>query len=114
MRRKVTQHLMGWEQRKRGGWYYTRSRKVGGRVIREYVGGGLWGQLAAEEDVARRAEQLTEADAWRAERERLEAVDADVDDLFETVEALVRVALMSTGYFRYHRGEWRRRTRPVT
>jgi hypothetical protein len=100
---------MGWERRKRGGWYYTRSRKVAGRVVREYVGGGQLGEMAAAEDAARRAERQAQADAWRSERECLETVDAGVDELFDTVEAVVRGALMSAGYFRHHRGEWRKR-----
>jgi len=41
---------MGWEKRARGGPYYTSSRKVGGRVVREYVGGGMLGHLAALQD----------------------------------------------------------------
>ena len=46
-----------WEKRERGGLYYTRSRKVNGRVVREYVGSGALGELAALMD----AQELTVA-----------------------------------------------------
>lgn len=104
---------MAWESRKRGGFYYTRSRKVGGRVVREYVGGGLLGQLAESEDAERQAEREARAEAFRTESARLEAVDAPVDVLDEVAEALVRGALMLAGYQRHHRGEWRRKREKV-
>ena len=43
---------MGWE---RG--YYYRPRKVKGRVIKEYIGPGFVGQLAARLDVFRREDE---------------------------------------------------------
>jgi hypothetical protein len=98
---------MAWERRARGGLYYTRSRKVGGRVVREYVGGGLRGELAAAEDARCRAERKTEASAWHSARTGMETLEAEVVSLDSLVQALVNAALMVSGY-RRHGGEWRR------
>lgn len=38
---------MGWEYRGPYGPYCTRSRRVGGRVVREYIGGGEVGAAIA-------------------------------------------------------------------
>ena len=100
---------MGWEKRKRGGHYYTRSRKINGRVVREYVGGGPLGKLAAEMDALERRRRQEKAEAWRAERERLEALEAPVVKLCEMSEALARAILIVAGYHRHNRGEWRKR-----
>ncbi len=100
---------MGWERRKRGGLYDTRSRKVRGRVVREYVGSGLAGQLAATTDAEQRAERQARAKALRDERTRLETADASEVTLCGVVEALVRETLMLAGYHQHHRGEWRRK-----
>jgi len=72
---------MGWEKRERGGLYYTRSRNVGGRVVREYVGGGILGHIAALHDAQERRRREEEALLWNEERERLEALVAPVEDL---------------------------------
>jgi len=103
---------MGWEKRERGGLYYTRSKKVGGRVIREYVGGGTLGHLTALQDAQERRRQEEEAALWNEERERLEALLAPVEDLCEAAEILYRAALLSAGYRRHQRGEWRRQREP--
>ena len=100
---------MGWEKRERGGLYYTRSRKVNDRVVREYVGTGLLGELAAEMDALERQHREGEAEAWRAERERLEVLEAPVAKLCEITEALAHAALLACGYHRHNRGEWRKR-----
>ena len=100
---------MGWEKRRRGGLYYTRSRKVRGRVVREYVGGGLLGQFAALSDAERRTQLEAQAAAWSAERAYLEAADAALHVLSDTSEAMSRGSLILAGYYRHHRGEWRKR-----
>jgi hypothetical protein len=46
---------MALESRERGGLYYTWSRREGGRVVREYVGGGELGRIVSKGDAMRRA-----------------------------------------------------------
>ena len=103
-----------WERRERGGLYYTRSRKENGRVIREYVGGGVLGELAARMGAEDRRRRQEDAAAWREERERLEELAGLVDELCEDIETIVRCALLAAGFRRHKRGEWRKRREPET
>jgi hypothetical protein len=98
-----------WERRERGGLYYTRSRRVNGQMVREYVGGGLLGQLAARLDAEERRKRQQELAAWKEERERVETLMASVEELCEATEILVRAALLASGYHQHNRGEWRKR-----
>ena len=98
-----------WERRERGGLYYTRSRKEGGRVVREYVGGGVLGEIAALEDEYERRRRQEEAAFWKEERESLEELAAPVEELCEAAEVIARAALIASGYHRHNRGEWRKR-----
>jgi hypothetical protein len=95
---------MGWDR----GRYYTRSRKVNGRVVREYVGGGLLGVLAAADDALAREERARQAEAWLRERAEDAALDGDLNRLEEITDLLAQAALVAGG-FHEHRGEWRKR-----
>ncbi len=105
---------MAWEKRERGGLYYTRSRKVNGQVVREYVGGGVLGEFAARMDAADRQKREEEKAAWREERERLEELAGLVDELCQDVETLAQATLLAAGFRRHNRGEWRRSREPRT
>ncbi len=100
---------MGWETRERGTRYYTRTRRVEGRRVREYVGRGLIGELAAREDATRREAQT----AVRAQRQREREAERQLRELVATVErraaALTTITLAAAGYHRPKRGVWRRR-----
>ena len=96
---------MGWER----GRYYTRSRKVNGRVIREYVGAGLLGELAARMDANERQQREDERAADRTRRAELEALDGPLNDLNDLAEMVARAALVAAGFRQHKRGEWRKR-----
>ncbi len=103
---------MGWESRERGGLYYTRSRKENGRVVREYIGGGMLGELAAQMDAIERERREERATRWKEGQEDLDALEAPVDELTEASDILVRAALLACGYRQHNRGEWRLRREP--
>ena len=99
---------MAWETRKGRGSYYTRSRRVNGRVVREYVGTGEAGELAAHLDAEARAKREAEREALRTEQSRARRVS----DALAGLEALAREAIADTLHaegFHQHKGQWRRK-----
>ena len=90
------------------GPYYTRSRRVDGRVVREYVGRGPLADIIAQADEAEREAHRLQR---RREREQMEQ-DRRLDETFSTysagVDELLRSALEAAGYHQHKRGEWRR------
>lgn len=98
-----------WEKRERGGLYYTRSRKEGDRVVREYVGRGPAGELAARIDAEKRQQYEEERAARKEERERLETIMEPVEELCAAAEVIAHAALLVSGYHQHNRGEWRKR-----
>jgi hypothetical protein len=96
---------MGWDK----GRYYTRSRKVNGRVVREYVGTGRVAELAAQLDALEREKRHLDALALRGEKDELSALDAQLKELSQQADLLARAALLAAGYHQHKRGEWRKR-----
>jgi hypothetical protein len=96
---------VGWDK----GRYYTRSKKINGRVVREYVGVGETAELAAQIDASNRADREAEREARGAEKAELDALDAGVKELNDLADLLARAALLAAGYRQHKRGEWRKR-----
>jgi hypothetical protein len=99
---------MGWERRGNGTYYY-RSRKVRGRVVKEYCGAGLLGELAAREDERRRRERAEARARLHRERDAAAAATAAHEELSRAADALMAAALIAAGYHRHDRGQWRKR-----
>jgi hypothetical protein len=99
---------MSWEARNGRGAYYTRSRRVGGRIVRQYVGRGAVADLLADLDRRERERKQAEA-ARRAARTALDAsLDTQVDEVCRLADLLARGVLLAAG-FHHHHGQWRKR-----
>jgi hypothetical protein len=99
---------MGWETRNGRGRYYTRSRREGGRIVREYVGCGPLADDTARLDAMFRELDQQERHSWEAVQAEQTAITARVAAADEIVEALSWAALVAAGYHA-HRGTWRKR-----
>jgi hypothetical protein len=97
---------VGWDK---GGRYYTRSVKVGGRVVREYIGGGFIGKAAALIDADRRVLRQEQAEARKQVRAELDALDSQVAELCRVADLLADAAMLAAGFRQHNRGEWRRK-----
>lgn len=101
---------MGWEKRKRSGLYYTRSIRRNGRVIRQYIGCGAIGQMAAAQDARRRAERCQRAEAIEVQKRRLEGLEETVEMFCRACDLITKANLLPGGihYDRKNR-VWRTR-----
>ena len=96
---------MGWERRRNQRYYY-RSRRENGRVIREYVGGGERGRLAAEVDAAARATVAAARQVRRELQQPIEELQRQFDEVARLVDLVVTCQLLSAGWKCHHR-QWR-------
>jgi hypothetical protein len=102
-----TKGEMGWEQRSDNRYYY-RKKRIGDRVVSEYIGRGELAELIAELDALDRARRQTEREAWRQERVKVEAIDRRLAEVQEAILTLIRAWLLVAGYHT-HKGQWRKR-----
>lgn len=94
----------------RGGLYYTRSRRVGGRVVREYVGCGEGARLLADLDAAKREARSTARLQREQERSCPLAVQNALIALGKSLKGVLSLCMEAEGYH-MHRGQWRRKRR---
>lgn len=101
---------MAWEAKgKLGKRYYYRCVRINGRPTKRYVGRGLAADMAARQDEQARIARLDKGAAIRADRLRHAHADQALRDLRSILQTLTEAALIGLGYYRHHRGEWRRR-----
>jgi hypothetical protein len=99
---------MGWER----GRYYTRTRKVNGRAVRQYLGRGPEARLAAALDAHRRQEREADRLARQAEGERQRAIDVPLRAFTRVTDLLAGAALVLAGFHQHDRGPWRKVRQP--
>ena len=98
---------MAWEKRGDRFVYYS-ARRVGRRVVKEYLGSGPLAQSAsALVDLERR-----EREARRAQEEVQREADEDLEAQARRLDGVIARLLQSAGLHRPKRGPWRRRRAP--
>ena len=103
------QHKMSWEYRGNSGPYYTRTRSVNGRIVREYFGAGEAGRQAADEDRQRREQREKRRRMHRATVEEIDRLESRGMTLEGLCRSAVETELYNRGYHLWHR-EWRKRS----
>lgn len=98
---------MAWEARGSGRYFY-RKRRVGGRVVSEYVGAGEVAELVALAGQAQQESRRAESALWLSWRSEREADGRAADGALAGLERLAHAALEAAGYHR-HQGQWRKR-----
>ena len=100
---------MSWEKRNGTGAYYTRSRRVNGRLVREYIGQGILGEIAYQQDLILRSESTVVRESLELQKVEHATLLSDIDTFSDFAECIASGFLVVSGFHKHHRGEWRRR-----
>lgn len=100
---------MAWEERGNNLYYY-RKKRVGGRVVSQYIGAGeVAREIARVDELKREKRELLR----KEERDRItqhKELDNDLARCADTLQSTAFVILSAQRYHR-HKGQWRRRRR---
>ena len=98
---------MGWEYRGNRLYYY-RKRREGKRVVSEYIGNGLIGELAEIWDIEDSEKvKKTRAD-WLITEAQVKDTEQEINDLEVSIRTFTRAFLLVLGYHP-HKRQWRRK-----
>ena len=86
--------------------YYYTGVLVGDRIVKQYVGGGEKGRLAAAADQAVRDSRTHAEQLRHANRRPVDELTVELDEFGELVDQLVTCQLLCTGWKKHNRG-WR-------
>ena len=98
---------MGWEKRGNKKYYY-RKKRVGKKVVSEYVGSGPAAEKIAFEDEMERQKQKEERNAWLHYQTEFRNLDNMLDSLYTITLAIIHAHLLLAGYHN-HKGQWRKK-----
>ena len=101
---------MAWERRG-SNLYYYQSKRLDGRVRKNYVGTGEVAQAIARSDETIRRSRVVQSERARGELEEARTLVSAGEELCEAADILAVAQLVASGYHRHKGGEWRMRRR---
>ena len=97
---------MAWEDRN-GRRYYYKKRRQGKRVVSEYVGTGLAGELAEIFDAEDRRETENKRRDLRKQKAQFRDIDIQAGNVEDYTRVITRACLLLAGYHT-HKRQWRK------
>ncbi len=89
--------------------YYYRNKRIGGKVVTEYIGNDLYAHLAQLQDDERRSVSLSNRQAWQATVDAEQALDTMLDEVTALVNAYAGAVMLVSGYHLSTNRVWRKR-----
>jgi hypothetical protein len=89
--------------------YYYRNKRIGGKVVTEYIGNGLYAHLVQLQDDEQRQAAAEQRQSWQATVDAEQELDAQLDDITALVNAYAGAVLLVNGYHVSANRVWRKK-----